>query len=396
MINVLQKAGQFKLAEAGIDYLLDHPFSGRPYPEADNPGEILWVMGEHWRLVRDAKWLNRVYPSVNKLAAMIEYYRTTLGPHWVQLDAIAFGDAIPQDRRQELKSGCCDGYHPEFTEAFDIAGLRAAADLAMGLSNRRDAIAYETLAKALLAKYDARFDKEMSRSYGSYSVLWPCRLYPFDSPQVVEQFGRIGPQFPKEDWRYFPLATAHQGLFAGSRLASVGTLADHLDHEQIRGWYAFDEGGPSNWGAWSQVRTNWDAKIAMPHGWATAELWLLMRDAILFEDGGRLRLFAGVPADWFVTPQGMKLERMPTWFGECSVEWTPTPTGADLKFTGAADPPEGVLLSLPTELAAKVVGEGAQLLSPVTGRMVSCLRSPSRSRSSSIDACSNPGFPDDP
>ncbi|MBN1422865.1 MAG: hypothetical protein JXP34_29075, partial [Planctomycetes bacterium] len=58
-------------AEAAIDYFLGHPFNGRVQPEADNPGQVLWAMGEHWRVTRDRAWLARVYPGARKIAAMI-------------------------------------------------------------------------------------------------------------------------------------------------------------------------------------------------------------------------------------------------------------------------------------------------------------------------------------
>ena len=58
--NILQKAGCPGPAAEAIDYFLRHPFNGRVYPEADNPGQILWVMGEHWRFTRDRAWLAQV------------------------------------------------------------------------------------------------------------------------------------------------------------------------------------------------------------------------------------------------------------------------------------------------------------------------------------------------
>jgi hypothetical protein len=219
------------------------------------------------------------------------------------------------------------------------------------------------LADELLAKYLAQFGKELSKNYGRYSVLWPCRLLPFDAARSVESFGNIGPQISKS-WRYFPLSTAHQGLFAGNRLASAETIMAHLDNEQMGGWYALDEGGPSAQGAWSEVRTRWDPTVAMPHGWASAEMWLLMRDALLFEDEERLVLFPGVPESWFVDPHGIRLENMPTWFGVCSIDWLPTPTGASLTISGRTPPPNGFVLRLPAKLAANVVSVGARRLSP--------------------------------
>ncbi len=50
--NILQKAGRADLAAQAIDYFLAHPFNGRSYPEADNPGQVLWIMGEHWRFTQ--------------------------------------------------------------------------------------------------------------------------------------------------------------------------------------------------------------------------------------------------------------------------------------------------------------------------------------------------------
>jgi len=143
--NILQKAGVWDLAAAAIDYFLRHPFNGRVRVEADNPGQVLWAMGEHWRLTRDRAWLGPVLPSARKLAALIRYCRTEPGPHWVQASSLEFGERLPPDRpdappaqrRQVLEPGSCDGYHPEYTDAFDIAGLPTAFGR-LALSYRRD------------------------------------------------------------------------------------------------------------------------------------------------------------------------------------------------------------------------------------------------------------------
>ena len=62
----------------------------------------------------------------------------------------------------------------------------------------------------------------MKGEYGNYSVLWPCRLYPLDGEKARAQFGNIGAQKPTS-WRYFPLARAHQGFYAGNRAAAAET-----------------------------------------------------------------------------------------------------------------------------------------------------------------------------
>jgi hypothetical protein len=349
--NVLQKAGRPDLAALAIDYFLAHPFNGRTYPEADNPGQILWIMGEYWRFSRDVEWLRRVFPSAQKLGAMVRYYRTTPGPHWVHPDRLDFGDALSPSERQELKPGRCDGDHPEYTEAFDLAGLFAMVTLSRGMGSTED-ITWGQLLAMLEKSYDQRFGRRLAKDYGAYAVLWPCRVYPLQQGKAFDQFKNVGLQRPK-GYRYFPLATAHQGLLAGNRAAGHATLEAHWQQDLMRGWYVLDEGGESGVGAWKYVRTNWKPTVAMPHGWAIAEFALLLRDCLLFEDGNRLVLLAGTPEDWFTRSEGMSFKHMPTHFGSCSLSYTPDRRGARLTLSGAT-PPEGFVLRMPKAMRTKV------------------------------------------
>ena len=332
--NILQKAGKFQLAAQAIDYFLSHPFNGRVQCEADNPGQILWIMGEHWKFTHDRQWLQRVYPSARKIAGMIRYYRTTPGPHYVSPVSLNFGDALAQDpARQELKPGACDGFHPDNTEAFDLAGLRGAITLAQATGNTADAEQWTDLARELFED-DGKFGAHLPRGYGSYSVLWPCRLYPLEQGRGYDQFKATGAQRPTS-WRYFPLALAHQGLLAGNRAAGSETLQIHLQHPQMQGWYAFDEGGDSGTGGWNNVLTTWrqgKASDAMPHGWAMAEFQLLLRDSLAFEDTNTLVLLAGVPTDWFT--KRIRVENFPTHFGKCS--FSLLPQEGSMLFQGSA------------------------------------------------------------
>jgi hypothetical protein len=351
--NIFQKSANFDLAGEAIDYFTEYPFNGRSYPEADNPGQILWCMGQQWRFTRNKKWSERIYPAGRKIAEMINYYRKTDGPHWVLMDGLDFGADLPRDKRTELKPGRCDGRHPEYTEAFDIAGLYSAATLADAVGKHSQAVRWKKLADSLFETYDKKFGQNLGKGYGSLSVLWPCRLYPVDSGKAHERFKKTGGQKPS-GWRYFPLAKAHQGLLAGSREAGYGTLQLHLDHEQMRGWYAFDEGGKSGSGGWRRVRTTWNSNVAMPHGWAIAELWLLLRDCLAFENNSRLVLLSGIPPTWFKHKTGMTIENLPTYFGKLNLLWKPMSNGATLKLTGDANPPDGFVLRVPESLKPQV------------------------------------------
>jgi hypothetical protein len=367
--NIFQKSGNIDLAVEAIDYFTEHPFNGRSYPEADNPGQILWAMGRQWRFTHDRAWAEHIYPAARKIAKMIEYYRTTEGPHWISMDGIGFGPELPEEKRRRLKPGRCDGHHPEYTEAFDIAGLRAAAMLAEAVGDSSGATKWTELAKHLLEIYDRKFGKNLGKGYGSYSVLWPCRLYPLDAGKGHEHFKNNAEQKPG-GWRYFPLAKAHQGLLAGNREAGYGTLRTHLKHPQMRGWYAFDEGGKSGSGGWRRVRTTWDGNVAMPHGWAIAELWLLLRDCLVFENEGRLILLSGIPPASFTRPERIGIGNLPTHFGKLNLKWERIQGGALLRLNGQAKPPRGFVLRLPPALGATVAVNGTTVASTAAGEFV--------------------------
>jgi hypothetical protein len=126
----------------------------------------------------------------------------------------------------------------------------------------------------------------------------------------------------------------------------------------MRRWYAFDEGGKSGSGGWGYLRTTWNGSVAMPHGWAVAEMHLLLRDCLAFEDGNRLVLFAGIPARWFTHKDGWSIRHLPTHFGALDVSWDVADDGAMLRLNGAAAPPHGFVLALPASLRPRVSIDG--------------------------------------
>jgi hypothetical protein len=352
----LHRAGRADLAGRAVEYLLKQPFNGRLQPEADNPGQVLWLAGEHRRFTRDKAWLTRSYESVRRLAALIKYYRTTKGPHWIDESGVEFGAAVPKERRRELKPGALDGTHPEYTEAFDLAGLRAAILLAQDMEAKADADDWTRVVERLAGEYDRKFGRKLPAQYGSYAVLWPCRLYSPETSRSAEQFAKIGAQKPGGR-RCFPLAAAHQGLFAGNRSAGHGTLDLHFKHEAMRGWFAPDEGVKSAPGGWRHARTRWNPEVAMPHGWACAEALMLLRDCLLYEERGRLVLLAGVPPEWLKVKGGFEAENLPTHFGPCTFGWIPQRDGSVLlTVSDTCDPPDGFLLRIPetTAVIAKI------------------------------------------
>ena len=92
----------------------------------------------------------------------------------------------------------------------------------------------------------------------------------------------------------------------------------------------------------------------MPHGWAIAEIWLLMRDCLVHERGDHSVLFAGVPPTWFKHADGMNIAGLPTYFGSIDVRWIRSERGAELLIGASGRPPGEFLLRLPAELRGRV------------------------------------------
>ena len=391
MTNALDNFGLFDFSERALDYYPRHPFSGGwGMYFADNPGMGLWAMGRHWLFSRDREWLERIYPSVKKLVALVRYLETAPEPHYVKANSLEFGDTLPPDkadegpmeRRQVLVPGTFDGVgaHLEYTQARDIGGLRAAVILARGIGKEDDAQDWESLADLVMQDYDKKFGADLAKDYGIWAVLWPCALYPFSKGKAKEQFKRFGPQVP-DIWRYFDMGMAHHGLFAGNRGAGHGTVDNFLNHEKpLKGWYAMDESGlplsimveSFGWNptAWAKYRTVCDYAYELPHGMAVSDLFLLMRDCLLFEDGEQLILLGGVPEDWFTAKEGITMTGMYTWFGRCSLAYMPVEGGAVLTLSGPAAPSAGFIFRLPISIQAQAVADGKALIRNTNGDII--------------------------
>lgn len=105
----------------------------------------------------------------------------------------------------------------------------------------------------------------------------------------------------------------------------------------------------------------------MLHGRAVAELWLLLRDCLAFEDGERLVLLGGVPPDWFQSEQGMAVQDMPTQFGKCSFRHSVEGKKAVLTLFGKASSPRGFVLRMPKSLVRRASVDGEPLAAADAG-----------------------------
>jgi len=305
MIYALLAAGQTDYARQAIEYLLQHPWEGRPYPEGDTPGHILWIMYKYWRYSRDKQWLQEKLPQIVNLAeGILQMCSDGLSP--VTVDILGHRRTIPDDPstalalqqragRQKpfvLNYGKMDQVGLLYVNSVSLYGLRGAIEMlrAAGaggivaqIEKRYNEYLQEFLALLKVLDYQLDYDER-----GHCFAAWPAELHLVD-PKVRDFFlqrsfnGKVATSI----WKYLDMDYAHNMLAAGKRDAGYEVVERYLALPAFRSWKLLDEGGPSSEGYWKHLSNwLWDPQVAVPHGWSLASLCLLIRDCIVREEKG--------------------------------------------------------------------------------------------------------------
>ncbi len=115
-----------------------------------------------------------------------------------------------------------------------------------------------------------------------------------------------------------------------------------------------DEGGSSAPGGWRNCITEWHNNVAMPHGWAVAELVHLIRDSLVFEDTDNVAVFCGIPESWYTSENPIMVVDLPTHFGNfsASYQFDSTENSAIMGINIARNPTNDTKLCWPENLNA--------------------------------------------
>jgi hypothetical protein len=387
MLNALDKAGLADRVRASLDLLVADPWAGGFGPEGDAPGQLLWLLGEHFLLTRDAEWLARVYPRVRERAELLRAMRRSREPLYADQSRVLpvarlhpEGHLVCEAARGGLIHGRMDWHRPVFwVNAWAFMGLRRAVELAAALGEEDDVGAWYAEAADLskaLAGPGARF--------GANERDWVCAIWPTDArhpddPATRTEFDRhwtahrldAQRRYRGEPrWRYFELGEAHNYLRLGHRDRALLTIEQFLRTQDAPGLYAWAEGDHTGdpVGDWRFVRGWWpDQRLdahrgsaILPHGWVSAEMVLLLRDLFVFEDDGWLVLGGGLAPEWLRSGETLSAARLPTHYGELSWQLAPQADGQGWTMTihCSPAPPLGYRLRLPLPPSASVEVDG--------------------------------------
>lgn len=349
IMRCLDLAGYHKLAEKASEICVRQDFFGGFCAEADSPGQAVWALVEHYRITKDIDWLRRVYPSVQRKCDWILKMKNAREPIQIVLDTPVLpfmqgyrnAGTICLPAKDGIIMGVMDLHIREGeTNQWCICGLQEAAYAARELGFLPDAESFEQEAdelKTALERYMEREPRFFEWERNVNSLIWPTRTWEYETEKVEDGFkkwwkverGTESTYIPERFWIHFELGQIHNALMLGLREQSWQGLKYRLENQDVPGLYGwreygggFEEAGNAVNGVSiiKQLRgcTKFD-KIT-PHGWCSAEMWLLQRGMLVEEWRNGLNLFAGVPDEWLKPSAEISFSGFATWYGNVSAK----------------------------------------------------------------------------
>ncbi len=351
-------------------------------------GLRLWMILRHAELTGDRKWLEKMWPRVEREVQQIQAYRrmTMDDPEQANygLMPIGFGD------------GGLGGRHREYTNVYwTLAGLKSAITAARMLGKSTVESAWEDEYADYWSAFDhARQRDQLIDEHGNRFVpvtmkgeaqqlpqrgawafmqsVYPGRIFEPADPLMLGTLGMLDANQREglifgtgwiEDgiWNYAASFYAHAHLWLGHGRKAAATM------------YAFGNHA-SPMLCWREEQRPQGAPPRfvgdMPHNWASAEFIRLVRHLLVLERGDELHLFEGIPRSWTRRGAETRLTEIPTSLGTVSLQLAVDDAGRSailrLHFSGARRPKKIVVHSEQFEwpVHSVTVGDGQRLPLP--------------------------------
>jgi hypothetical protein len=406
IINAIDKAGLHDTARRYIEYLVAHPWSGaasQQGPEADAPGELLWIISEHFRLTRDKEWLRSVYSTLYRLAELICFLRHPVDGEtreFAGLKMVVKGNEVFAEMDTTLRDmplhfevllaraedgvifGRIDlAYDPHWlVMPMAVAGLQGMAEAAEALGEKEDAQRFRS--EAATARHDYEQYCRVEHPSTS-SVVWPCRSVDPTLPHMsdltrpgsyAQTLVPLSQEFdPKMSLsnKYINFGAAHNLLFLGHQENAVQSLEalrkSPMYQESLQAHAYAEVTKEESWyevrhwpELWSHVRGWFNLGFNLPHGWCSAELALLLRDMVVYEDEGQLRLGEGFTIDRLVEGEVVGAREMPTYYGNLTYRLVRGGNRLSIDLDEQASPPRGFTLYVGQNVAVRRLGVSDQ------------------------------------
>jgi hypothetical protein len=364
----LEEAGLWNPARRGLEsYLKCQLPDGRFESQKDQfdaNGQALWTLWQYWKITRDDKWLQRVYPQMQRAVEWMKKARRQApadSPFAGVLPAAVADGEFLWDGKHHIV-----GY-----DLWNLRGLLCVADVARALGQADAAEGFQREADDYRKAIDAAWKRaglphfppsweKVGTPWGNTETLWPTELFARDDPRVTATLAEVrerhGGGFVEGTIRW-----TGQPNVIHPYLSSYTTMASLLrgDHEKFAEefyWYLLHSSASHAFpeGAYFKRRYAWGETI--PHVLGAANFAFMLRHALLHERGDELHLLLGTPDWWLAEGKEIRIENAPTHFGPVGLRVRGTAKGVTVKLdVPRRHPPARIVLHLPENRRAASV-----------------------------------------
>jgi hypothetical protein len=356
----LEEAGMWDAARKSIElYLPRQREDGRfesQEGQFDANGQALWVLWHYYKMTNDLDFLKEVYPAMEKAARWtISTLKSTRNdPDYPGLlpAALADGEYLWAGKNHIV------GY-----DFWNLRGLLVTADAARILGKEDQANDFEKQAgiyreaiDSMMAKLDLDWfppSWELDGTpWGNTETLWPLPIFDKSDPRVLNLINYLRNELgggyiegtiqwlgqPDVIHPYMGAYTTMADLILGNDEKVVEDFYWYLLHSTAA--HAFPEG------IFYKTKTAWSNTI--PHVTGACNYAIMLRHMLVHEDGERLELLKAIP-DWWLEPgKQIRIEKLPTWFGNISMTITGKEKGVEITFDQPdRENPSEIILHLP-------------------------------------------------
>ena len=337
VLVALEKGGFREWVDKAIrNVAMREPFGGFG-AEGDGASQLIWLISEHYLMTGDLDFLRDNFPHIQRNADLLFRMRRATAPVFGRTEIRtpemmlqAQADLMAAPAKDDLIMGRMDWHFPRFWIngwayfALTRAALCAEALGLDGEGYRREAA---EILEALNKLKPAEFGDD-ERDFNS--AFWPTAWASPDDEIITERFGHFwdtvrfpgGTHSPEREWTYFEAGQAHNQMILGDRDRTWVSIEYFLSTHTAPGLYTYHEGiGDENTSLQWQRSRGWDTiRHVTPHGWTSAELFLLLRDALIRElPGGALAVGTGIPDRWL--DEDFSVRGLPSHFGLVDLEY---------------------------------------------------------------------------